>query len=134
VLVINMRASLVKLATIVVAGLLSGGVLASPASAGYNGQQVVACVEGHPKAADITVYGVNQDGNRVTSPHEKLYAPTAEGKCGTAGTNGWWWKGKVVIHLWTAAGRWDGAYVCDVPAVQTWADDWACARLPVKDQ
>lgn len=67
---------------------VAGVVVAAPAYAGTNGQQIRVC--GLRKSYHVQVSGPNQNGTNV------VWEGHAEGNCIT--TTGFWWKGRLFLY------------------------------------
>ncbi len=80
------------------------GLLASPAAAGINGQQVEfgpgrLCLPAGDQLGNVSISGHNQDGHWVTWSGQGV----GQGVDGTAFASDWWWKGAITVTFATNA-------------------------------
>ena len=83
----------------------AGAIVATPAYAGTNGQQVEVC--GLAESFHVIVSGPNQTG------HNAVWMGHATGPCVT--TTGWWFKGRVFLWATSADYMFATSKFCNVP-------------------
>jgi hypothetical protein len=101
--------------TIAAAGVLSSVMIASPAYAAGDGQQINFC--GVPAGEQVKFSGTNQNG-AFTSGSETIWPDVCSDSL-----PGWWWIGTVTINWYTSSNVYQGTTYCQVPVKQN-GSDW----------